>query len=470
MPDMPMGFVSGYLGAGQAYADMEGKQLENKIRQFGLEQAIDQSKRDSELRMELANIEARNPAINGFPAGGMAVGTGQDGMQFGGELVTPKVSDLALNEYQQSLMKARAAARLGNASANEKYAKDASAALQRATTAQAEERKDEMERWNTILQWATASQDADSLNQMYDTAVAKYGNEAVKAFKDMGFERSPEDGKLMWSVGNAKRVEFLREASLKEVDRVKREQKEADQKRMEAEAEDRRLHRRMLEQQAAEAAEARREGLEIRREAAREAKQAAADRNSRIVTNQVQTHLDKDPIYSNFAKYQQAKDLGDQVILQLQDPKGFENFNASDARALASAYSNIAEGFRSRQGGKYQMQDVKAFNGALQRLQAWTQSLGRGTPTFSESTARDVSNTITQLYDIANKNALIASFEGKDMADARKGDANAIRLKGNLARAKQMGYAKVEMKGDKKYLVIGSGDTAARFEIKPEEE
>jgi hypothetical protein len=458
---MAEGFLGGYLDTLESLSKVQGADALTATRNFALGQAQDQSQREIAFRNNLAAATPDAMATGGTapPPAGMAMG---------GEV--PKASALAFKEYEQNQKYAQIAAQSKDPMRHEKYIKDAEAALQRATAAQKEERLEDKEKWETIQQWATAANDADGLNQTYDLAVKRYGKEAVDVFKNMGFERSPEDGKLIWNAANAKRVEVLKEASMKEVDRVKRDQRDAEeQRRIQTEKDreegrkDAAQHRKALEVIA-------QEGLDIRRDQMKAQKEAQQERNTRLVTNSVQGSLDKDPIYRDWSKYEGAIDLGAQAARQLADKDGYKNFNASDARALASSYGNMVEGFRARQGGKYSIQDMKQFNGLYQKLQAWTDSLGRGTPTFGEQTAKDVANTITQLGDIANKNVVISSLEARDSAAARKGDPNQIKMKGNLQRLVNIGQAYKEEKGGKEYLVIGKGDTAKRFEITPNPE
>lgn len=359
----------------------------------------------------------------------------------GAPLGPPKASDIHLQEYQRALRNARAVAATDPKLYND-FTKEAEIANGKRTAALESERKDRQNNVETLSNMLGGVKDADSLNDVAKYVTQMFPQDAAILDK-IGLQRGP-DGQYLWNgTNNPRIVANVAEAVLKQTDRMKRDDlKQQELDRQDRIAEQKRRDDDVARYRDAELA-ARRDGQALTREVQLQRQQDQREKAAATATNQVNRDLQKDPVYNNFPRFQATADLADSVKRQLSTPEGYATLNASDARALASGFQNAAEGFRNRQGGKYAMQDDKAFNGALQRVQAWADSIGRGTPTFSEDTSRDVANSITRLYNIANKNTLIASYEAVEKVTRKGGDPQDVNVRGNLTAALRSGDAQL---------------------------
>lgn len=372
-----------------------------------------------------------------------------------------KLSDLHRKEASNETEFAKAAGGVGDLKGNLEHAKLAEAALAKATAAQKEERIAEQAERDKLNNMISAPFDEASLNNTIQNIRTEFPDKNVpRMLAQMGFERNP-DGRYPWSPTNEKKLEALQQQTLtqEQRERIKDRREEAARRvQRDAELEQGRQEDRAQRSRSEQLHREAMQGTAAVRAAEMERKQ---DKDRQTFTNQVQRTLDKDPIYANYARYETAKDLGEEVKQVLQ--KGGE-FDATQARALATKFQNISEDFRARTGGKYALQDVASFNGLYDKFNKWVGSIGKGTPTISRVVAADMANTVTQLYDIVNKNVVIASMEGVEKA-SRRGNPEDIRVKGNVQRLFNTGQAKEVREGGKTFWIIGTGDNAARFEM-----
>lgn len=479
---LPDGFVGGLLSTEQGLANLDATRLENqantmRIQQLSNAQAVDAQTRAAMQAEAARQMAAESPLARGgvgsTPKSMSDSEIGQDQpatLGDAGSIQTdgPKLSDLHLKEYASELGFARAAAEGGNLTLNLNHKKAAEAALAKGTAAKAEERKEQADRWDKLNQVVTAVTDQDSLNAAVQAAKSNFPG--VEDFLDqMRFPK--RNGQYVYNDNTAKKLDFLRNMSLTEKDRAIRGEKadQLEQRRIEAESRDEARkanaqHQRTLELIA-------QENLEMRQDVKAERKEVKAAAAKTAATTEVQRTLNKDPIYANFSKYEVGLDQARNTVDVLNQPDGYKKLRPSDLRALGSTFTNMKEGFRARTGGKYDAQELNDFNGAFQKLDKYIESIGSGTAIFNEKTARDVANTVTELYDNVNKVVVVQSLKGQELAAQKKGDPEAILFKGDIQRLFNTGQARwvgadkmpVKNKADAKYLEIGRANQSKTY-------
>lgn len=378
---------------------------------------------------------------------------------------TWKQSDLLMGEYNKFKRLATVSRSTGDNTSGLAYDKQAAAVLEKVATARGEDRKTEEQAWDNVQNSINGVTDGTTLNNTIKSLAQRYPG--VYGFLDkMGMEKGPTGAYLWDGSKNPQIINAIGEQALNAKDRIARENKIVQEQQRQQTIDEKIQHDKEIEAAQRTNQIIAQNGQQLHADIAKQAMEDRRDRASVQTTIKIQRQLDSDPVYGNFSKYEQARDLSSQIVRQLSTPKGFENFNPSDARALGNTFANISENFRNRTGGKYAMQDQEKFNGLFQKYDKWVNSLGKGTPAFSESVSREMANTVTQLYDIANKGAVSVSLEGIERTSKLGGDPTAIKMKGDLQRLFQIGQAQqIEEKG-KTYLVIGKkGETQHKFEM-----
>jgi hypothetical protein len=488
------GFMAGYLNAGEQMAQTQGQVMANalnaqKIQQQAIAMDIAAKSRQAEIdywrgkQMGAVAPNGAAPNVNmsltpealAANEGDMpGTGAGMHSMgDMGGRMpgAMPKLSDILRKGADDAIELAKAKGSAGDVAAAEKLRTDARENLAKAATAENEERKQEQEKWQNIKNLASAPYDQSSLNDMVAMGKLQFGPDFTKYLDTAKIPRDPNNpNNYLWNDLTAAKIAHVKDQALSQLDRMKRadqEQAIADRRQNAIEAgEDRKVRLQLL----AQSQENQREGRENSRALQEERLARQKKEDAAKATQNVQRSLERDPVYNNFPRYQMSMDQAKDTIKLLSSPNGYDQITAPDMRALASSFQNMSEGYRTRVGGKYALQDMDKFNGLLQKMDRYVGSLGRATPTFSESTARDVANTMTQIYDIANKNAVIASLEGKETAQTKGGNPDEIRIRGDLQRLFQTKQAKVVEEKGKRYLVIGrEGQQQHRFLDTPEE-
>lgn len=178
--------------------------------------------------------------------------------------------------------------------------------------------------------------------------------------------------------------------------------------------------------------------------AAEDKKELRGIKDSRAVVDKAQTSLERDPLYKNYDRYEQARGAVRFIENKLQQPGGYQNITAADIQQLRSHYNNIKEDFRTRAGGKYSEQDFAKLNGVLQSLDKWASTIGRGTPAASERTAKDAVAVINDEYATRTTNLVRDELKTAKNVEKRGGDPTNLRLKGDVKFLLQQGLAVVK--------------------------
>lgn len=467
------GVLGGMINTDVALEQLQGQRMENAQNAFKLKQEAEQADIMAKSRLALQEEMRRQAAEERTNAGGMpkslptpdelalTEGTDQPGtgggsslMQSGGET---KLSDLHLKEYKKELGLARATGAAGDVKSNLAHSKAADEALAKGTAARNEERKEQKEKWQNILNYITGATDQASLNDIIATAKTQYPD-IPDLLDKMGVAKGA-DGKYKWEgSANPQKIKALGSMVLTELDRVKREEIAANQRRLEEESKDREAHRRAQEQQARANEQLHRDSLEARNTAQRESKELREANQATKVGQNAQRSLERDPAYKDFSKYEIVYDRARALQSALNQPDGYaKNAKPSEIRQLAVDFRNMAEGFRTHAGGENSLKTMRNdFNGVFDKFGKYFDTFGRGSNDLSEQAARDVVNTITQGFDIANKAALLASFSSIEQVSKQKGDTNSIKIKGDLQRAIKTGQAWETVKDGKSYINIGN--------------
>jgi hypothetical protein len=458
------GIIEGFVGMGRQLAEQDQLKMQTRVMESQLEQqnrarALEDSTRTAllaETRRQMGMREQLPPPELKTPSPEeIAQSEGSDSpWSMKSSTPAPKLSAILMQAAESQEGYARAAAEASNVGVMLKHQAEARKLREQVDNAQKEERQQQQETWNNILQWTTAAHDKNSLNQVLGMVAKRYPDIAGQ-LGQLGLKKDA-DGTWAWDgTDNPKVIETLKDAALKQTERIKAAEKAAQLVQRQREAEDRRRDQEERAELRRLQIENQRENAGIRREALEAARERADERKAAKAVRDTQNDLNKDPVYGKFTQYQQAFDQAKEVVSILDRPNGYQQLKPSDFQSLAYRFNNLKEDYRSRTGGKYAIQEVEKFNGLMQKVDKWVQSIGTGTPIASETTARDIANTVTQLYDIANKNAVIVSLQGKEMAQKRGGDPEGIQLKGDLQRLFRTNQAKIEVKDNKRYLVIG---------------
>lgn len=480
------GFMGGYLNAGQAFAEIEGQQLQNA----GNAQLIEQRRRAMEVearsRAAMMETAARQPSgapsmggipgadfpnagaeMGGVPSGQtMAGGTGTPAMASG----KPKLSDVLMGEYQRATAQARGQEKAGAIDKALAFTKDADAALAKATQARNEERKEEHEMWGSLRNLASAPYDQQSLDIAAATAKAQFGPAFDKFMSESGVDRDPS-GKWLWNDRTKNAVKAIGELATTKEQRIGNELKQMEAERRAESAAEQKRHNLEQEQTTREIVQLRRDGQEVAKDIREKREAEKKEKGAVEATLKVQRRLDGDPIYKNWSKYEVVGDQAKNIVTTLNKTNGYQLVQPSDLNALSIGFRNMEEGFRGRAGGKFELLDQNSFNSALGKLDKYVESLGRGTMKWNETTTRDVVNTVTEIRDIANKAAVTVSLEGMEQAAKLGGKADAITMKGDIRRLKEIGQFSQVVENGKTYLVVGKpGGNQRRFEVVPDKE
>lgn len=168
--------------------------------------------------------------------------------------------------------------------------------------------------------------------------------------------------------------------------------------------------------------------------------------------NEEQKRLDKDPLYRNDDRYQQAAATVSDLENKIKTGAPIE---ASDIQRLRAHYANIIQDFRSRAGGVKDMQQFDKLNGAIQSLDKWVESIGKGTPAASMSVARQAMATVSDEITARNKATVIEGLRSAALVEKRGGDPNQLRLKGNVGWLISHGQATEPKPDDEGNMWIG---------------
>lgn len=480
MPLENMGFVGGYLNTGESLANTENtksliaeREILNKARLFQLEQA------GATRRAMMAAATPDEPSsMASLTPESLAASEGSDqpgspGAGSSSQVTAPgeppKLSLLHRAEYEREQRAAKKIAEFGgDPKQQETHLKNAEMAIAKATAAEKEERQAEVEKWTNLRNLVSSAVDEESLNNtVIPNAIAQYGKKAVdQLIKSSGLEVDPTTGRLPWSEKNKNAIESIANMATTQEQRVRRQDRQEDRDRKIQALEEKKQHDRETEQHQRNMESIAREGIETRREFAADRAERERQRTTDRVTKDAQRSLERDPIYRDFGKYEMGIDQARQIADDLAKGKT-KVLDAPTARALVTQFQNISEGYRSRAGGKYALQDAERFNGLMQKLNKWWESIGQATPTLDVTTARDVANTIVGLGDIANKNVVISSLDAMERVARKGGDPDDIRMRGNLKRLVALGQAKQETNG--KTVTITIGDRQFKFKRDEEE-
>lgn len=156
--------------------------------------------------------------------------------------------------------------------------------------------------------------------------------------------------------------------------------------------------------------------------------------------NEAMKDLEKDPLWKNYDRYQQARGTSDMIEQKLA--RG-EPITAADVQQLRTHYTNIKEDFRARAGGKWNEKEFDKLNGVFQEVEKWATSVGRGTPAAATSTARTVMAVINDEYSTRTKNLAIEELKMAKNVAKRNGNPENLRLKANIPYLVRTGQASI---------------------------
>lgn len=249
---MPIGgFMGGYLDAGSQLNEQEGQILANKINAFGLEQKQLQASLAAQTRQALQAEMLRQTQAGGNPPapgagapgvafpdagaemGGAPTGTPPGGMgtMGGGKTPDMPLSATLAREYQSNLGLARITAAT-NPEESIKFKKEADTVLSKIAVAQNEERKEAVEKWQRIKDYAAMPHDQKSMNDMVNLGVAEYGPQFTQHLSTIGFQKDPMSGQYLWDGSrNPEIAKNMGDLALKQIERAKLEQDAAAEKR-----------------------------------------------------------------------------------------------------------------------------------------------------------------------------------------------------------------------------------------------
>lgn len=168
------------------------------------------------------------------------------------------------------------------------------------------------------------------------------------------------------------------------------------------------------------------------------------EKNARLAVDKNQAILEKDPLYKNYDRYEQARGAVRFIEQKLAQPGGYQNVTAADVQQLRSHFNNIKEDFRTRAGGKYSEQDFAKLNGVLQSLDKWVSTIGRGTPAAAERPAKDAMAAINDEYTTRTTNLVKSELKIAQKVEKQGGDPENMRLKGDVGFLLQQGRATIK--------------------------
>lgn len=187
-----------------------------------------------------------------------------------------------------------------------------------------------------------------------------------------------------------------------------------------------------------------RDGEQWHDEATKAREELRADKNAKQVVDKAQSSLERDPLYKNYDRYEQARGAVRFLETKMSQPGGYQNVTAADVQQLRAHYNNILEDFRTRAGGKYSIQEFSKLNGVLQSLDKWASTIGRGTPAAAERPARDAMAAINDEYTTRTENLVKSELKLARNVDKRGGDPENLRLKGDISFLLSQGHAVIK--------------------------
>lgn len=450
----------GMVEAEKAHQTIEGLKLANETGRFNLDQARTNAEMVAKTRAAMQAEAARQLQLE---SGGVGAQVEAPMLAAGGTKPEATLSAIHNKEYLRELGFAKAAAQAGNYVEHRAHLKNASEAIAKATQAQKEERVAHGERWDKIHNIASAPFDENSLNTTF-TAAKQQFPEFDDYAKQLGYKRNPETGRYIWDEEAKEITHAVKELAIKEVDRVRKEERLAKLQHEQKELEEQKRRNQETEAARRRSEQTTREIVELRKDAhdARTTEQKRRE-GERFTKLQQQT-LNRDPVYSNWTKWEMGLDMAQEFKNKIEKvPTAMQTgqIDASQIHGLATMFKNMNEGFRTQAGGKYQMQEITKFNGLYDKFKKYYDSFGSGTPVLSEDRAVDLANTMVEMFDIANRNVVLISSETAERVKRKGGDPQDIAFKGNMQRLLNSGQGKLETKDGKRFLVIGN----RRFEI-----
>lgn len=492
---MPVGYggvLGGMINTQEALANIEQTRLQTQLMGMKLQQDREAAERESEARLGLMNeaqrqmaAEQQNAPVMGIsedvtPASMALAEMGMDKPALSSEMALApmgkpqKLSDVLQKEYESALGFAKAAAASGDIKTHVAYKKEAENVLAKKTEALNKERVEQKEQFDRIRQYLGAVRDQTSFDDMVRSTREEYPNFPIM-MKQMGFTPDGKGGFIYDEAAKAKiavaqDMITTRAQRLADEDRDVERQRKADADR--AREQDKETLREIQKSNA----QARQAQIEAKAAQEEQKRVDAKNRQKELITNRVQSSLDKDPLYGQFSRYEQAQDLAENMIAKLEAGTYSERIDASQIDSLIASYNQMKDGFRPRSGGKYQLEEVSRFNGMVQKLETWWKTLGRGTNRLSESEAKNVANQMRELHSLANKAAVVVSFEGREQLYDRLRNAgikdkedlelakDAIRLKGTIQTLQKYGQIREVERNGKVYIDIGSKDKFLSFE------
>ena len=156
------------------------------------------------------------------------------------------------------------------------------------------------------------------------------------------------------------------------------------------------------------------------------------------------------------ADYQKARDVADETIAKLQDPKrGYEEVTPEKARELIAQGNQMMQNFRARVGGKYQESEVNRMNSMLGKMEKWKDTIFEGDKILAKQEMLQFAQMMKDTYNNRNVQMLKSELSVAQKTNQKGGNAANLVLRGSIDDAEQSGMAKKVSIGGKDYVVFG---------------
>jgi hypothetical protein len=168
-----------------------------------------------------------------------------------------------------------------------------------------------------------------------------------------------------------------------------------------------------------------------------------------------QSQVDKIASDYKIRDYQKGVEVADTAVAKLTDPKrGFADVSPPEARTLADQFKLMIDNYRSRTGGKYQEAELAHMNGLLQRLDKFTESIGRGDMILAKDTMLQTAQQMQKLYtDRASDLAKEELTRAKNLR-ARGTDSTLLTLHADVDDLERRGVVKKVQSEGKDYVLF----------------